>query len=66
MLARWLTDARPAISEATSWLASENDSSGDTKFPFVSADEDEDELEEDEIVLEDDVLEDDCWLCVLD
>ena len=54
MQARWLTDACPAISELTSQLASENDSSSDTKHPFASVDQDEGELEENEIVLEDD------------
>ena len=49
MLAHWLTDARPAISEATSRLASENDSSSDTEDPFTSANEGE--LE---VVIEDD------------
>ena len=49
----WLTDASPAISEATSRLASENDGSRDTEDLFASVDEDEGELEEDEIVLED-------------
>ena len=44
-------DARPAISEATSQLASENDSSSDIEDPFASADEDEGELE---LVLDDD------------
>ena len=34
-------DARPAISEATSQLASENDSSSDIEDLFASADEDE-------------------------
>ena len=47
-------------SEATSRLASENDSSSDTEDPFASANEDEGELEKKEIV-----LEDGCWLCVL-
>ena len=60
MQVRWLTDACSAISEATSRLASENDSSNDTKDPFASTGEDEVELEEDEIV-----LEDYCWLRVL-
>ena len=50
MLARWLTDVCPAISEATSRLASENDSSSDTEDPFASAGEDEGE--ENEIVVE--------------
>ena len=61
MQARWLTDARLAISEATSWLASENDSNSDTEDPFPSVGEDECELEDNEIV-----LEDDCWLHVRD
>ena len=60
MQARWLTNAHPAISEASSRLATENDSS-DTEDPFTSMDEDEGELEENKIV-----LEDDSWLCVLD
>ena len=56
-------DAHPAISEATSQLASENDSSSDTEAdPFASADEDEGELEENKIVLEDNLL----TLCRLD
>ena len=42
-------DARPAISEATSRLASENNSSMDSEDPFVSTDEDKGEM-----VLEDD------------
>ena len=54
MLVRWLTNSYSAISEATSQLASENDSSSDTEDPFASADEDEGELEDNEIVLEDD------------
>ena len=55
MLARWLTDACPAISEATSQLASENDSSSDTKDPFASTDEGE--LEDNEIIVEDDCVD---------
>ena len=47
-------DARSAISEATSQLTSENDSSSDIDDPFASADEDEGELEQNELVLEDD------------
>ena len=47
-------DARPAISEATRQLASENDSSSDIEDPFASADEDEGELEQNELVLDDD------------
>ena len=46
--------ARSAISEATSQLTSENDSSSDIDDPFASADEDEGELEQNELVLEDD------------
>ena len=61
MQAHWLTNALPTISEAASRLASENDSSSDTKDPFASVDEDEGELEDNKIV-----LEDDCWLRVLD
>ena len=57
MQVHWLT----AISEDSSRLASENDSSSDTKDPFASAEEDEGELEDNKIV-----LEDDCWFCVLD
>ena len=34
-------DARPAISEVTSRLASENDSSSNTEDPFASANEDD-------------------------
>ena len=49
----WLTNVCPPISEATSQIASENDSSSDTEDPFASTDEDEGELDEDEIVLED-------------
>ena len=52
MLARWLTDACPAASEATSRLACENDSSSDTKDPFASTGEGE--LKDNEIVVEDD------------
>ena len=47
-------DARPAISEATSELASKNEISSDIEDPFASADEDEGELEQNELVLEDD------------
>ena len=39
-------DARPAISEETSQLASENDSRSDIEDRFASADEDERELEQ--------------------
>ena len=46
-------DARPAFSEATSQLASQDDSSSDIDDPFASADEDEGELEQNELVLED-------------
>ena len=45
---------RPAISKATSQLASENDSSSDIEDPFAPADEDEGELEQNELVLDDD------------
>ena len=45
---------RPAISEATSQLASGNDSSSDIEDPFASAYEDEGELEQNELVLDDD------------
>ena len=48
MQAHWLTDARPAISEATTQLTSENDSSSDTEDLFASADEGE--LGDNEIV----------------
>ena len=61
MQACQLTYAHSAISEATSQLARENDSSSDTEDPFASADEDEGELEDNKIV-----LEDDCKLRVLD
>ena len=49
-----LTDARPAISEATSRLASENDSSSNchTEDPFASTHDGE--LEDNEIVVDDD------------
>ena len=47
-------DAQTAISEATSQIASENDSSSDIEDPFASADEDEGELEQNELVLDDD------------
>ena len=50
MQASWLNDAYPVISEATSRLASENDSSSYTKDPFASVDEDKGELEDNEIV----------------
>ena len=46
-------DVRPAISEATSQLASENDCSSDIEDPFASADGDG-ELEQNNLVLDDD------------